>query len=29
MKNILTVAMATLFLIIVSCSSEENDYTID
>lgn len=29
MKNILSVAMATLFLIIVSCSSEENDYTID
>lgn len=29
MKNLLTVAMATLFLIIVSCSSEENDYTID
>ena len=29
MKNLLTVAMATLLLLIVSCSSEENDYTID
>ncbi len=29
MKNLLSVATATLLLLIVSCSSEENDYTID